>query len=153
MVWCHQHFWKTYSFLSNSFSQLHSRHPSKALISTCHAWGAYHWGRHSGLCPALRGARRGTPALLSGTPLTPSRLLLQESKPEQCLAGKSHSPGEQPSQLGMATRYGASWRGPLRPLSVSKGMTCGRRGLLGRTEHTGLGPRRTGVAAVGELEQ
>uniref|UniRef100_A0ABI7XPR9 phosphatidate phosphatase n=1 Tax=Felis catus TaxID=9685 RepID=A0ABI7XPR9_FELCA len=28
----------------------------------------------------------------------------EESKPEQCLAGKSHSPGEQPSQLGMATR-------------------------------------------------
>ncbi|XP_005687049.2 PREDICTED: phosphatidate phosphatase LPIN1 isoform X2 [Capra hircus] len=28
----------------------------------------------------------------------------EESKPEQCLAGKSHSTGEQPSQLGMATR-------------------------------------------------
>lgn len=28
----------------------------------------------------------------------------EESKPEQCVAGKSHSPGEQPSQLGMATR-------------------------------------------------
>lgn len=35
-------------------------------------------------------------------------LLLQESKPEQCLAGKSHSTGEQPSQLGMATRYSAT---------------------------------------------
>lgn len=32
-------------------------------------------------------------------------------------------------------------------------MTCGRWGLLGLTEHTGLGPRRTGVAAVSELEQ
>nr|XP_055183543.1 phosphatidate phosphatase LPIN1 isoform X2 [Nyctereutes procyonoides] len=28
----------------------------------------------------------------------------EESKPEQCLAGKSHSTGEQPSQLSMATR-------------------------------------------------
>nr|XP_031322452.1 phosphatidate phosphatase LPIN1 isoform X5 [Camelus dromedarius] len=28
----------------------------------------------------------------------------EESKPEQCLAGKSHSTGEQPPQLGMATR-------------------------------------------------
>ncbi|XP_036729263.1 phosphatidate phosphatase LPIN1 isoform X5 [Balaenoptera musculus] len=28
----------------------------------------------------------------------------EESKPEQCLAGKSHSTEEQPSQLGMATR-------------------------------------------------
>ncbi|XP_067559779.1 phosphatidate phosphatase LPIN1 isoform X5 [Pseudorca crassidens] len=28
----------------------------------------------------------------------------EESKPEQCLAGKSHSTGEQPSQLGIATR-------------------------------------------------
>ncbi|XP_029794144.1 phosphatidate phosphatase LPIN1 isoform X2 [Suricata suricatta] len=28
----------------------------------------------------------------------------EESKPEQCLAGQSHSPREQPSQLGMATR-------------------------------------------------
>ena len=40
-------------------------------------------------------------------------LLLQESKPEQCLAGKSHSTGEQPSQLGMATRYSASHLGVL----------------------------------------
>uniref|UniRef100_A0A673UIU8 phosphatidate phosphatase n=1 Tax=Suricata suricatta TaxID=37032 RepID=A0A673UIU8_SURSU len=30
--------------------------------------------------------------------------LPKESKPEQCLAGQSHSPREQPSQLGMATR-------------------------------------------------
>ncbi|XP_010945640.2 phosphatidate phosphatase LPIN1 isoform X8 [Camelus bactrianus] len=28
----------------------------------------------------------------------------EESKPEQCLAGRSHSTGEQPPQLGMATR-------------------------------------------------
>ncbi|XP_008583976.1 PREDICTED: phosphatidate phosphatase LPIN1, partial [Galeopterus variegatus] len=30
--------------------------------------------------------------------------LPKESKPEQCLAGKGHSTGEQPSQLGVATR-------------------------------------------------
>lgn len=37
-------------------------------------------------------------------PVTLSCLLLQESKPEQGLAGKSHSTGEQASALGMATR-------------------------------------------------
>ncbi|XP_046517814.1 phosphatidate phosphatase LPIN1 [Equus quagga] len=35
----------------------------------------------------------------------------EESKPEQGLAGKSHSTGEQPSQLGMATRYSAGHLG------------------------------------------
>ncbi|XP_023417678.2 phosphatidate phosphatase LPIN1 isoform X2 [Cavia porcellus] len=33
-----------------------------------------------------------------------SSTIREESKPEQCLPGKGHSTGEQPSQLGMATR-------------------------------------------------
>lgn len=87
-------------------------------------------------------------ALLAGTPLTLSRLL-QESKPEQCLAGKSHSPGEQPSQLGMATRYGTGPRASVQPLSASKGVTWVLWVLLGFTEYTGLGPRWTRLTAPG----
>lgn len=56
---------------------------------------------------------------LFGLPLTLSPLL-QESKPEQGLAGQSHSPGEQSSQLSVATRYSARQRGALQRLPVSR---------------------------------
>lgn len=100
-------------------SQLNCRRRlSKGITRTCHPWG---WGvllgKALGPCPGLQGALQGIPASLRWFPFAVSmilcRLLLQESKPEQCLAGKSHSTGEQPSQLGMATRYSASHLGVL----------------------------------------
>lgn len=107
-------------------------------------------GKAVGSLPRLWGAHRETPAivpvLLCGTPLTPSRLL-QESKPEQCLAGKSLNTGEQPSQLSMATRYSASPPGVRQLLSVSKIMAQTRQMPTGFTEqhppgtHVHLGGR------------
>lgn len=70
------------------------------------------------------------------TPVTLSCLLFQESKPEQGLAGKSHSTGEQPSALSMATRYGARLRGPWQPLSASQGVARACQVLMGFTECT-----------------
>lgn len=90
-----------------------------------------------GLGEPVMGPRQCCAGPSFGYPVTLSCLLLQESKPEQCLAGKSHSTGEQPSALSTATRYGASPRGLLRPLSASQGMARACWVLMGFTKYTG----------------
>lgn len=84
-----------------------------------------------GAAPGLWNTGCDVHLLLFATLVTLSCLALQESKPEQCLAGKSHSTGEQPSQLSMATRYGTSPRGLGQPPSVSQGMAGACRVLRG----------------------
>lgn len=132
-----------------NISQLNCILLSQGVTGPCLPWGLCFWGRQLGPCCRLWGAHRETPAivqvLLCGTPLTPC--LLQESKPEQCLAGKSHNTGEQPSQLSMATRYSASPPGVRQLLSVSKVMAQTRQMPTGFTEqhspgtHVHLGGR------------
>lgn len=67
--------------------------------------------------------------------------LLQESKPEQGLAGESHSTGEQPPPLSMATRYRARRLGVAAPFWF-QGQGTGLVGAAGTVlaEQHGLGP-------------
>lgn len=135
-----------------NISQLNCILLSKGVTGPCLPWGLCFWGRQLGPCCRLWGAHRETPAvvqvLLCGVPLTP-RLLLQENKPEQCLAGKSHNTGEQPSQLSMAARYSASPPGVWQLLSVSKVMAQTQQMPIGFTEQNSPGPTCTWVADLG----
>lgn len=129
---------------------LHCVPPRRGLTGPClpARGSAGVGGRSFGPWPGFRRAHRGPQlclVLLFGCTLISS--LLQESKPEQGLAGESHSTGEQPPPLSMATRYRARWLGVAAPFRSRVRAQPG--GCCWRSPRTTAWARRTGWRAWG----